>query len=54
MHEIAQSLQLSQHVALWIFLVASKPSGVIIVTVLTTTLVKVRPHTQVHVRANLD
>ena len=25
MHEIAQSLQLSQHVALWIFLVASKP-----------------------------
>ena len=52
MHESAQSLQRSQHVALWIFLVASKASGVIIVTVLTTTLVKVRPHTQVHVRAN--
>ena len=52
MHEIAQSLQLSQHVALWIFLVASKPSGVIIVTVPTKTLVKVGPHTQVHVRAN--
>ena len=40
MHEIAQSLQRSQHVALWIFLVASKPSGVIIVTVLNNNVSK--------------
>ena len=52
MHEIAQSLQLSQYVALWIFLVASKPRGVIIVAVLTETFVKVRLHMRVHVRAN--